>query len=115
MFTHERLAVYHNAVAAAVALRLLADRLPDRCGDIRDQLRRACCSIPFNIAEGAAEYSPGEKIRFYRFARRSVAECAAVLDVLEGVYQMDVDQLRSDLSEVSAMLMRLIQSQPASR
>ena len=38
-------------------------------------------SICLNLAEGAGEFSPAEKVRFYRIARRSATECAAVLDV----------------------------------
>jgi len=34
-----------------------------------------------NIAEGAGEFAPKEKVRFYRMARRSATESAAVLDV----------------------------------
>jgi four helix bundle protein len=34
-----------------------------------------------NIAEGAGEFSPSEKARFYRMARRSATECAAILHV----------------------------------
>jgi four helix bundle protein len=45
------------------------------------RLRRAATSIVLNIAEGAGEYSKAEKARFYRIARRSATECAAVLDV----------------------------------
>ncbi len=34
-----------------------------------------------NIAEGTGEFSRTEKARFYRMARRSTTECAAILDV----------------------------------
>ena len=34
-----------------------------------------------NVAEGAGEFSRKDKSRFYRMARRSATECAAVLDV----------------------------------
>jgi len=50
--------------------------LPEGRTYIRDQLRRAANSIPLNIAEGAGEFSPAEKARFYRMARRSATECA---------------------------------------
>ena len=44
-------------------------------------LRRAATSVVLDIAEGAGEYSKAEKARFYRIARRSASECAAVLDI----------------------------------
>ena len=34
-----------------------------------------------NIAEGAGEFSKGEKARFYLMAKRPGTECAAVLDI----------------------------------
>ena len=38
-----------------------------------------------NIAEGAGEFAPKEKARFYRMARRSATESAAVLDVCKNL------------------------------
>jgi 23S rRNA-intervening sequence protein len=45
------------------------------------QLQRAGTSIALNSAEGAGEFSPHEKSRFYRMAKRSGTETAAILDV----------------------------------
>ena len=39
-------------------------------------------SISLNVAEGAGEISPREKVRFYRMAKRSATECAAILDAV---------------------------------
>jgi hypothetical protein len=36
---------------------------------------------PLNIAEGAGEYAGKDKANFYRFAQRSAAECAAVIEI----------------------------------
>ena len=46
-----------------------------------DQLQRASTSIQLNVAEGAGEFSKNEKARFYRIAKRSATESAAILDV----------------------------------
>ena len=48
---------------------------------LTDQLQRAGTSISLNIAEGAGEFSTNEKSRFYRMAKRSGTETAAILDV----------------------------------
>ena len=48
---------------------------------LRDQIERAVTSVVANIAEGAGEFSPKEKARFYRMARRSAIEVAAWLEV----------------------------------
>lgn len=80
-FDHERLDVYTVAVDFVVLAHGIISNLPIGHGDLADQLRRAATSIVLNIAEGAGEYSKAEKARFYRIARRSATECAAVLDV----------------------------------
>jgi four helix bundle protein len=56
----------------------MAGAFPRGLGDLADQLRRASTSIVLNIAEGAGEYSPKDKAKFYRFAKRSAAECSAI-------------------------------------
>lgn len=64
-----------------------------------------------NIAEGAAEYSHAEKARFYRMAKRSATECAAILDVLVGLRLMEEkrrDEAQVLLSGIVGMLTRLI-------
>src|SRR5450432_1334217 len=58
----------------------VAGELPRGRGYLADQLRRAASSIAFNIAEGAGEFAPADKARFYRMARRSATESAAILD-----------------------------------
>ncbi len=61
----------------------LGNSLPRGCAFLAEQLRRAATSICLNIAEGSGEFSLGEKARFYRMARRSATECAAILDIAE--------------------------------
>lgn len=80
-FDHERLDVYTAAVDFVVLAHGIISNLPTGHGDLADQLRPAATSIVLNIAEGAGEYSKAEKARFYRSARRSATECAAVLDI----------------------------------
>jgi four helix bundle protein len=59
--------------------------LPRRgCAWLRDQLQRASSSIALNIAEGCARYARPDKAHFYRIARGSAMECAAVLDLALG-------------------------------
>src|SRR4029450_11457795 len=56
---------------------------------LADQLDRAAVSIALNIAEGAGEFARKEKGRFYRIARRSATESAAVLDVAQALELAD--------------------------
>jgi four helix bundle protein len=78
-FDFERLDAFKVAVDAVAAVDGLAEGLPDGRAYIRDQLRRAVNSIALNIAEGAGEFAPAEKARFYRMAKRSAAETAGQL------------------------------------
>ncbi len=67
-------------------------------------------SIVYNIGEGAGEWAPKEKARFYRMARRSTFECAAILDVMAAERLADVTELRSGrdlLERIGMMLTRL--------
>src|SRR5262245_49332247 len=79
-FEHDRLDVYRAAIAWLVVADEIADQLPRGRAYLADQLRRAATSVSLNIAEGAGEFSAGDKARFYRMARRSATECAATLD-----------------------------------
>ncbi len=80
-FDHERLTVYGTALQFLILAAGLAEEwTPSGCAFLGDQLRRAAASILFNIAEGAGEFRPEEKARFYRMTRRSATECASILD-----------------------------------
>ena len=71
----------------------------------------ASTSISFNIAEGAGEYAPADKARFYRMARRSATESAAILDACRLLSLIDADRSqpgRGLLLRVVAMLTAMV-------
>ena len=110
-FDHEKLDVYRAAIQFVVAANSIAERLPRGRSHLVDQLQRAATSIPLNIAEGAGEYSSKEKARFYRMARRSATECAAILDVCESLSLVEPKELleaRELLMRIVAMLVGLV-------
>jgi len=80
-FDHERRQVYQLALEFIEFVEGLVSEFPQGHADLTDQLRRASGSVVLNTAEGAGEFSKREKARFYRMARRSGTECAAVLDI----------------------------------
>ena len=108
-FDHERMEVYQIALAfvrSASAIRRGFGRTA-----LADQLDRASISIPLNIAEGAGEFARREKARFYRMARRSATECAAILDIVVELKLTDELQLREgreQLKTIVAMLVGLV-------
>jgi four helix bundle protein len=73
-------------------------------------LRRASASIVLNIAEGAAEFRPREKARFYRMALRSASEAAATLDLLRRSFPQHTEGVagRELIVEIVSMLKRLV-------
>jgi four helix bundle protein len=110
-FAHRRLRVYAAAVEASRIVYGATRHVPQRCVAVSDQLLRACTSIVLNLAEGVAEYSPGEKARFYRMARRSAAEASAALDLLVAFGAIDHEPAQrgtESLEAIAAMLTRMI-------
>ena len=109
VFDHDRLDVYRAAIQF---VKLADDLLGQAQGRayLADQLRRAATSIALNVAEGAGEFSPKDKARFYRMARRSATECAAVLDVLSELRLADETPVRTGrelLRRIVSMLVKM--------
>lgn len=60
-----------------------------------------------NIAEGASRQSPPDKRRFYIFARGSLGEVAAALDILKVRRRISLichSELRNQLVEIAKLL-----------
>ena len=108
---HEQLHVYQMALDFLVLSDSLIGSMPRGHAYLADQLYRAAASVCLNIAEGAGEFSPSDKARFYRMARRSATECAAILDVFGRLRLAAPDQLspgREMLVQVVAMLTAMV-------
>lgn len=109
-FDHERLDVYQRALEFLDQCDSVIDELPSGRAHLKDQLDRAATSIVLNVAEGAGEFSPHEKRRFYRIARRSATESAAILHIMarRGHAPADSAQHARDLlGRIVSMLVRL--------
>lgn len=113
MWDHQKLKVYAKALDAAVEPDMICRGIRSR-RDLQDQIRRASASVVLNIAEGAGEFSLGEKARFYRIAKRSGAECAAALDLIARTCPGAPSVARADalLNEVVSMLTVMIRNRP---
>ncbi len=112
-FDHDRMPAYQLARELNAGCSKLLSKLGGGRGDLADQLRRAAASIPLNLAEGAGEFAPKEKARFYRMARRSGSECAAILDALVDSNQVTAAAaapLRAKAASVVAMLVLLVKA-----
>jgi four helix bundle protein len=110
-FAHERLDVYRAATEYLARSEQIASALPTGRRYLSEQLRRASLSICLNIAEGAGEFAPLDKARFYRMARRSGTECVAILDACRTLGLVDATWLaegRAILHRVVSMLTVLV-------
>jgi four helix bundle protein len=113
LFDQDHLEVYGLARSFAREVERLLRQLPRGQSDLADQLRRATTSIALNTAEGAGEFKPKEKARFYRIARRSGTESAAVMDTLVDralLGDPDIAAARRILHRVIGALTRLVRS-----
>jgi four helix bundle protein len=114
-FDHEKLDVYHEALAFNAWLTALVEQTV-RLGDVKDQLDRAATSIPLNIAEGNGKYAAKDRCRFFDIAHGSALECAAGLDVLVAKAKLRPDDIRPGkerLQKIVRMLMGLIKKNSA--
>ena len=93
-FDHEKLDVYRVAIDFIALADDIVEALPRGRGYLADQLQRASTSIAANIAEGAGEFSPKEKARFYRAAQGLADRSAAMLTTL----------IRATLEQVGELL-----------
>ena len=111
-FDHEKLDVYKVSIKFLVIVDAVVQELPRGQSYLIDQLRRAATSICLNIAEGSGEYSKSEKSRFYRMAKRSATECAAILEICQcnGLIEKDnYDKGHKMLIRIVSMLIKMIQ------
>ena len=76
------------------------------------QMRRACVSIPVNIAEGAARVSLREFRRFLAISRGSLAELETEIILANDLgYLQPSDELNSRIARMYALLGGLIRRQ----
>ena len=107
---HEKLHCYQGLIEIAPKLQRIVTHLPTGYHYLADQLKRALSSSILNLAEGNAKYSPKERRRFFLASRGSVAELAAILDVLaifDLVSKQKTLEYKSDLGKYYAMISNL--------
>jgi four helix bundle protein len=111
-FDHEKLNVYHEALAFVGRATELLERVPKRMA-VYGQLDRASTAIPLNIAEGTGKFTPPDRCRYYDTARGSALECAACLDVLvvkKVLKDLDITEAKESLIGIVSMLVGLIKA-----
>jgi len=114
MHKYRELKVWQRALAFTLAIYRESKRWPseERFGLI-SQIRRAACSIPMNIAEGAGNDSAKEFCRFLEIALRSTYEVMTAIDIacgLEFLTNECAEVLLKEADEIAAMLVGLMKS-----
>jgi four helix bundle protein len=110
MFDFCKLDVYQKAKTFCILMhKLISAGKLDRTTN--DQLRRASFSIMLNIAEGSSRFSNKDRKNFMVVARGSAFECAAIVEYLYEVSEIEKDayvNYTNNLEEISKMLFGLI-------
>jgi len=79
----------------------------------RDQIRRAAVSVPSNIAEGDERGSNKDAIRFFYFAKGSLAEIQTQLEIayeIEYLNKQTLNELEERCQDIGKMLGSLIKA-----
>lgn len=101
--------VWQRSKDLAVSIYKLLFSCKDR--GFKDQLTRACISIPSNIAEGYERHSKKEFARYLKIAKGSCAEVRTQLIIGQEIGFLDTkvcDQLIEESLQISKMLQGLI-------
>ncbi len=115
IFSFEKLNVWQKSKSLSVKVYNVTKLFPEdeRFGLI-SQIRRYSISIASNIAEGSGRHSNKDKARFTEIAFGSALELLNQIIIsheLNFINKENYDQLRIDISEITAMLNALHKSQ----
>lgn len=116
-FDHERLQAYQSSLDFIRWSEPVLERLP-KTASVCSQLDRARTSIPLNIAEGNAKFTPADKCKYFDTAHGSAVECAACLDVIflkQSLNATELEEGKTILSSVVGLLVGLIKSKQPDR
>src|SRR2546428_290886 len=111
-FDHERLIACQRSIQFVAWSSPILEKQPAKLA-VSDELDRASTSVPLNIAEGNADYTPPDRYRYFDTARGSALECAACLDVLVAKGKCTVEQIQPGkeiLHETVLLLVGLVRS-----
>ena len=104
----EELLVWQKAHAFVLDVYHLSSNFPKSeqfC--LTSQFRRACISIPENIAEGYKKKGKPDKLRFFNIAQGSIEECRYYIILskdLKYISDIDAQEITKELIETSVLL-----------
>jgi four helix bundle protein len=114
MKDYRELIVWQRAMQLGTEIYRLTMELPkDERFVLSDQLRRACVSVPSNIAEGYGRESRNDYVRFLKMARGSLYEVETQLYLCRSIGYLSSKQTKAAFvlcTEVGKMLTATIHS-----
>lgn len=104
----EELLVWQKAHAFVLNVYRLSSNFPksEQFG-LTSQFRRACISIPANIAEGYKKKGKPDKLRIFNIAQGSIEECRYYIILskdLKYIRDIDAQEITKELIETSVLL-----------
>jgi four helix bundle protein len=112
MAHYKTLKAWQHAQRMAVECVKMARGFPDyEQAALADQLRRACYSVPLNIAEGNMRQGSREYRRFLDIARGSLAEVETIIEMardLEYIRPAEFGRLEALVTETGKTLYGLL-------
>jgi four helix bundle protein len=112
MKPHQNLEVWKQSFALVKKIYLLTSKFPmDERFGLTSQIRRACTSVPVNIAEGSARRSDKELQQFLYIALGSASELDTLLLLsreLDFITPDEFDTVNIDLDSIFKLLLGFI-------
>src|SRR5262249_47210575 len=90
-FGFEKLIIWQLALEVLVIVDAIARELPRPYGELADRLRQASLSVVANLAEGVGKDGKDQQ-RFFRIARGSACETAALIEAAARLSQVAPEQ-----------------------
>ena len=117
--SYRDLIVWQKAIVLAEAIYIESAKFSrDELYGLTSQMRRACVSIPSNIAEGYGRDQTGPYVQFLRIAQGSARELETQLILSGRLGMLDAktsEKLLAECEEISKMLRSLIRVLEAQR
>jgi four helix bundle protein len=115
--SHRDLQIWQRGVTlAAQCYQKTASFPSDERFGLTNQIRRAACSVPANIAEGHGRFAPGDVRRFLDIANGSLTELDTHFEIAQrvGILSPDgVADVRAEIGELGRMIRAFKQRIPA--
>lgn len=106
--SHRDLLIWQRGVALASDCYKRTATFPtDERFGLTNQIRRAACSVPANIAEGHGRFAPGDVRRFLDIANGSLAELDTHFEIAERVGHAEAGAftaVRTEIDELGRMI-----------